>query len=107
MISIIIIIIDYQQLQRISYRKDWFDTLHVLARQFNDTNNYESSVYQTPELNPSFQQTQTLENNHDSNQDRVPPKQLEYQDTNGQDENVLNSSESEESQQNEYFDFEQ
>ena len=73
----------------------------------HDTNNYESSVYQTPELNPSLQQTQTLENNHDSNQDRVPPKQLEYQETNGQDENVLNSSETEESQHNEYFDFEQ
>ena len=37
----------------------------------------------------------------------MPPKQLEYQDTNGQDENVLNSSETEESQHNEYFDFEQ
>ena len=60
----------------------------------HDTNNYESSVYQTPELNPSLQQT--IEN-HDSNpQSTQVNKQLEYSDPQNDtvDENVQNSSDS-------------
>ena len=53
----------------------------------HDTNDYTSSVYQTPELNPSLGAQQTLEhqtlgeNGHDSNAptDQVN-KQLDYSD---------------------------
>ena len=69
----------------------------------HDTNNYESSVYQTPELNPSLQQTldhQTLGENGGHDSLRKPGqvnKQLEYSDRKDDtvEENVLNSSESE------------